>query len=306
MRLRPAVIAILAGALAAAPALAQQETGGSPPLSNRMAALTEALSQYRALDNGIWAAAGAARINDNRPGLSRKITSQSLQAGYDRRFDSPFAPGDQLVLGAAVAALSAKTQTDAQNMRTDSRGASVTGYGVYSPWLFLSFPVSFTVTHWSSDQTRDGSNLMPVYRTSYKSTSYATSAGAALTLPIERYLLTTGLSHRYSSNARPAYREAINPLGTDFQFTDAETTSASQLVGDLRLALPFQTGRVWASAGYAYDLRRSPSESARGEFPLGLGVDLFTARWQMGLAGQVVLRDDITSYAGTLTGRLQF
>ncbi|HWK94986.1 MAG TPA: autotransporter outer membrane beta-barrel domain-containing protein [Pseudolabrys sp.] len=298
MRFRLALIA----ALAATPTLAQE----SPQLNNRMAALTEALSQYRALDNGVWAAAGAGRINDSRPGLSRRITSQSLQAGYDHRFASPFAPGDQLVLGAAVAAVNAKVQTDAQNMRTDSRGVSVTGYGVYSPWMFLSFPVSFTVTRWSSDQTRDGSNLQPVYRTSYNSTSYATSAGAALTLPLARYLVTTSLSHRYSSNARPAYLEAINPLGTDFQFTDSETTSASQLVGDVRLALPFETGRVWASAGYAYDLRRRPSESARGEFPLGLGFDLFTRRWLVGVAGQVVLRDDITSYAGTITGRLSF
>jgi hypothetical protein len=298
MRLRLALIA----ALATTPALAQDNS----QLTNRMSALTEALSQYRSLDNGVWAAAGAGRINDSRPGLSRKITSQSLQAGYDRRFASPFTLNDQLVLGAAVAALSAKTQTDAQNMRTDSRGVSATGYGVYSPWFFLSFPVSFTVTRWSSDQTRNGTNLMPVYRTSYNSTSYATSAGAALTLPLERYLLTTSLSHRYSSNDRPAYLEAINPLGTDFQFTAAETTSASQLVGNVRLALPFETGRVWASAGYAYDLRRSPSESARSEVPIGLGVDLFTPRWLVGVAGQVILRDDITSYAGTLTGRLAF
>lgn len=298
MRFRLALIA----ALAATPAMAQEGT----QLTNRMAALTEALSQYRALDNGVWAAAGASRVDDSRPGLSRRITSQSLQAGYDHRFDSPFTPGDQLVLGAAVAAINAKVQTDAQNMRTDSRGVSVTGYGVYSPWLFLSFPVSFTVTRWSSDQTRDGTNLMPVYRTSYDSTSYATSAGAALTLPLARYLVTTSLSHRYSSNDRPAYVEAINPLATDFQVTPAETTSVSQLVGNLRLALPFETGRVWASAGYAYDLKRSPSESARSEYPLGLGFDLFTRRWQLGVAGQAILRDDITSYAGTVTGRLQF
>lgn len=298
MRLRLALIA----ALAATPAMAQEST----QLSNRMAALTEALSQYRPLDNGVWTAVGAGRTNDSRPGLSRKITSQSLQAGYDRRFGSPFTPGDQLVLGAAVAAVNAKVQTDAQNMRTDSRGVSVTGYGVYSPWIFLSFPVSFTVTRWSSDQTRDGTNLMPVYRTSYDSTSYASSAGAALTLPLARYLVTTSLSHRYSSNDRPAYLEAINPLATDFQFTPAETTSASQLVGNVRLALPFETGRVWASAGYAHDLKRRPTEDVRSEFPLGLGFDLFTRRWQLGVAGQMILRDDITSYAGTLTGRLQF
>lgn len=298
MRLRLALIA----ALAATPAMAQEST----QLTNRMAALTEALSQYRPLDNGVWAAVGAGRTSDSRPGLSRKITSQSLQAGYDRRFAAPFTPGDQLVVGAAVAALRAKVQTDAQNMRTDSRGVSVTGYGVYSPWLFLSFPVSFTVTRWSSDQTRDGTNLMPVYRTSYDSTSYASSAGAALTLPLARYLVTTSLSHRYSSNDRPAYLEAINPLATDFQFTPAETTSASQLVGNVRLALPFETGRVWASAGYAHDLKRRPTEDVRSEFPLGLGFDLFTRRWQLGVAGQMILRDDITSYAGTLTGRLQF
>lgn len=298
MRFRLALIV----ALGVTPALAQE----SSQLTNRMAALTEALSQYRSLDNGVWVAAGAGRTEDRRPNLSRRVTSQSLQAGYDRRFDSPFTPGDQLVVGAAIAAVNAKVQTDAQNMRTDSRGVSVTGYGVYSPWLFLSFPVSLTVTRWSSDQTRDGTPLQPVYRTSYDSTSYASSAGAALTLPLARYLVTTSLSHRYSNNDRPAYLEAINPLATDFQFTPAETTSASQLVGNVRLALPFETGRVWASAGYAYDLKRSPSENTRSEYPLGLGFELFTPRWLVGVSGQVILRDDITSYAGTLTGRLQF
>lgn len=298
MRLRLALLAVLA----ATPALAQENT----PLTNRMAALTEALSQYRSLDNGVWVAASAGRTEDRRPGLSRRITSQSLQAGYDHRFDSPFTPGGQLVLGAAVAAINAKVLTDAQNMRTDSRGVSVTGYGVYSPWFYLSFPVSFTVTRWSSDQTRDGTNLMPVFRTSYDSTSYATSAGAALTLPLARFLVTPSVTHRYSSNGRPAYLEAINPLGTDFQFTDSETTSASQLVGNIRLALPFENGRVWASTGYAYDLKRRPVEDVRSEYPLGLGFDLFTRRWLVGVAGQVILRDDITGYAGTVTGRLQF
>lgn len=298
MRIRLALIA----ALTATPAMAQEST----QLSNRMAALTEALSQYRPLDNGVWVAGGAGQIDDRRPGLSRKVTSQSVQFGYDRRFASPFTAQDQLVVGAAFAALSAKAQTDAQNMRTDSRGMSLTGYGVYSPWIFLSFPVSFTVTRWSSDQTRDGTNLMPVYRTSYDSTSYASSVGAALTLPVARFLATTSLSHRYSSNSRPAYLEAINPLATDFQFTPEETTDASQLVGNVRLALPFQTGRAWASAGYAHDLKRRPTEDVRGEFPLGLGFDLFTQRWQLGIAGQMILRDDITAYTGALTGRLQF
>ncbi|RDV04835.1 autotransporter outer membrane beta-barrel domain-containing protein [Undibacter mobilis] len=298
MRLRLAVIA----ALAATPALAQEST----QLANRIGAITDALSQYRSLDNGVWAAAGAGRINDKRPALSRTVTTQSFQAGYDRRFASPFTAQDQLVLGAAVAALSAKAQTDAQNMRVDSRGVSLTGYGVYSPWLFLSFPVSFTVTRWSSDQTRDGTNLMPVYRTSYESTSYASSVGAALTLPVARFLATTSLSHRYSSNNRPAYLEAINPLATDFQFTPSETTDASQLVGNVRLALPFETGRAWVSAGYAHDLKRSPSEGTRSEFPLGIGLDLLSPRWQLGIAGQVILRDDITAYAGALTGRMQF
>lgn len=298
MRLRLTLLA----ALATTPAFAQENT----QLTNRMAALTEALSQYRPLDNGVWVAAGAGLVDDRRPGLSRKVTSQSLQAGYDRRFASPFTLNDQLVLGAAIAALSAKAQTDAQNMRTDSRGVSVTGYGAYSPWFFLSFPVSFTVTRWSSDQTRNGTPLMPVFRTSYDSTSYASSAGVALTLPLAQYLLTTSLSHRYSSNGRPAYLEAINPPATDFQFTPAETTSASQLVGNVRLAMPFETGRVWASAGYAYDLTRSPSENARSEFPLGLGFDLYSARWVVGASGQVTLREDITSYGGMLTGRLLF
>jgi hypothetical protein len=298
MRLRLAILA----ALAAAPASAQEST----QLANRIGAVTEALSQYRSLDNGVWVSGGVGRVDDRRSGLSRKVTSQSVQFGYDRRFVSPFTAQDQLVLGAAFAALSAKAQTDAQNMRTDSRGWSVTGYGVYSPWLFLSFPVSFTVTRWSSDQTRDGTNLMPVYSTSYKSTSYASSVGAALTLPVSRFLATTSLSHRYSSNSRPAYLEAINPLATDFQFTPAETTDASQLVGNVRLALPFQTGRAWVSAGYAYDLKRSPSESTRNEFPLGLGLDLVSTRWQLGVAGQVVLREDITAYTGALTGRIQF
>lgn len=298
MRFRLALVA----ALTATPALAQQ----SPQLTNRMAALTEALSQYRPLDNGVWVAAGAGQVDDHRPGLSRKVTSQSVQIGYDHRFTSPFTASDQLVLGAAVAALSAKTQTDAQNMQVDSRGWSVTGYGVYSPWFFLSFPVSLTVTRWSSDQTRDGTNLQPVYRASYNSTSLASSVGAALTLPLARYLVTTSLSHRYGSNDRPAYLEAINPLATDFQFTPAATTDASQLVGNIRLAMPFEAGRVWASAGYAYDLKRGPSENTRSEFPLGIGLDVWSPRWQLGVAGQIILREDITSYTGMLTGRAQF
>jgi hypothetical protein len=298
MRLRLA----LAATLLASPALAQQDT----TLANRIAAVTEALSQYRSLDNGVWIGTGAGRINDSRPGLSRKVTTQSLQIGYDRRIDSPFTANDQLVLGVAGAVLSSKAQTDAQNMRVDSRGWSVTGYGVYSPYLFLSFPVSVTMTRWSSDQTRDGTNLMPVYRTSYDSTSYASSVGAALTLPVSRYLLTTSIDHRYNSNSRPAYLEAINPLATDFQFTPSAVTDASQLVGSMRLALPFQTGRAWVSAGYAYDLKRSPSEDARSEYPLGIGFDVFSTRWQIGLVGGLILRDDITGYSGTLTGRLQF
>ena len=301
MRTRLALLAVLI----ATPAAAQQGAANAP-LANRIAAATEALSQYRSLDNGIWAGTAAGRVDDRRTGLSRKVTMQSLQIGYDRRFVSPFTLNDQLVLGAAVAALSAKAQSDAQNMRVDSRGWSVTGYGVYAPYFFLSFPVSFTVTRWSSDQTRDGTNLQPVYRTSYDSTSYASSVGAALTLPLARYLLTTSVSHRYSSNSRPAYLEAINPLATDFQFTPEETTDASQLVGNIRLALPFQTGRAWISAGYAYDLKRSPSENTRSEYPFGIGFDIVTPRWLFGIAGQTVLRDDITVYSGALTGRLQF
>jgi hypothetical protein len=298
MRLRLAFITTLL----ATPALAQQDNA----LANRIAAVTEALSQYRSLDNGVWINAGAGRINDSRPGLSRKVTTQSLQIGYDRSIVSPFTPNDQIVLGIAGGALSAKAQTDAQNMRVDSRGWSITSYGVYSPYQFLSFPVSLTMTRWSSDQTRDGTNLMPVYRTSYDSTSYASSIGAALTVPVSRYLLTTTLSHRYSSNSRPAYLEAINPLATDFQFTPSAVTDASQLVGNMRLALPFQTGRVWVSAGYAYDLKRSPSEDARSEYPLGIGFDVFSTRWQIGLVGGLILRNDITGYSGALTGRLQF
>jgi hypothetical protein len=302
MRFRLALIA----ALATTPALAQQEAGGTSQLTNRMSALTEALSQYRPLDNGVWIAAGVGQVDDGRPGLSRRVTSQSVQLGYDHRIASPFTLNDQLVVGVAGAAIGASARTEAQNMRVESQGWSVTGYGVYSPYLFLSFPVSLTVTRWSSDQTRDGTNLQPVYRTSYNSTSIASSVGAALTLPLARYLVTTSLSHRYSGTNRPAYSEAINPQATDFQLTPSAVTDASQLVGNVRIALPFETGRVWVSAGYAYDVQRRPSEDTRSEFPLGIGLDMLSPRWQLGIAGQMILRDDITSYTGMLTGRAQF
>ena len=49
-----------------------------------------------------------------------------------------------------------------------------------------------------------------------------------------------------------------------------------------------------------------PAENTRSEYPLGLGFDVFTARWQVGASGQVTLRDDITTYGGGLTGRLSF
>jgi hypothetical protein len=291
--------------LIATPALAQQ-SGANEPLANRIAAATEALSQYRALDNGVWASASTSHIKDSRPGLSRKVDVRALQFGYDRRFAQAFTRSDQLVLGLAGALLNSSSKADAQNLQIDSKGWSITGYGVYAPSLLLSFPVSMTYGRWSSDQTRDGTQLLPVYRADYKSTSFASSFGAALTLPLSQYLLTSSLTHRYSSNRRPEYSEAINPLATDFVTTPAETTSASQLLGNLRLAMPFESGRVWGSAGYAYDIARSPGEGTRSEFPLGLGLDVFTRRWQLGAAGQVVLRQDITSYTGALTGRVQF
>jgi hypothetical protein len=301
MRTRLALLAVLI----ATPATAQQNAANTP-LANRIAAATEALYKFRPLDNGVWAGVSAGRTDDRRPDQSRKITVRALQFGYDHRFAQPFTNNDQLVLGLAGALLDASSKADAQNLQIESKGWSVTGYGVYAPYLFLSFPVSVTFGRWSSDQTRDGTNLQPTYRTSYDSTSFSSSVGAALTLPLAQYLLTTSVTHRYSSNKRPDYSEAINPLATDFLTTAGETTSSSQAVGNLRLALPFETGRLWASAGYAYDIARSPGESTRGEFPLGLGLDVFTRRWQLGIAGQVVLRDEITTYAGGLTGRVQF
>jgi hypothetical protein len=305
MRLLAGLFAVLIGTPAITPAMAQQSATGEP-LANRIAAATEALSQFRALDNGVWAGVSAGRIDDRRPSLSRKITVRALQFGYDRRFAQPFTNNDQLVLGLAGALLKASSKSDAQNLQIDSKGWNVTGYGVYAPYFFLSFPVSVTVGRWDSDQTRDGTPLLPTYRASYDSNSFASSVGAALTLPLARYLMTASLTHRYSSNKRPAYTEAINPLATDFLTTPGETTRSSQAVGNLRLALPFETGRLWASAGYAYDIARSPGESTRSEFPLGLGLDVTTQRWLFGAAGQVVLRQDITSYTGALTARLQF
>lgn len=301
MRTRLALLAVLI----ATPAAAQQNAANAP-LAARIAATTEALSQFRPLDNGVWAGVSAGRTDDRRPGLSRKITVRALQFGYDRRFTQAFTNNDQLVLGVAGALMKASAKSDAQNLDIDSKGWNVTAYGVYAPYLFLSFPVSVTFGRWSSDQTRDGTPLLPIYRTSYDSSTFASSVGAALTLPLAQYLLTTSVSHRYSSNKRPEYSEAINPLATDFITTPGDTTHASQLVGNLRLAAPFVGGLVWASAGYAHDLARDPDENTRGEFPLGLGLDVYTRRWQLGLAGQVVLRQDITSYTGTLTGRLQF
>lgn len=302
MRLRLALIAVLVSA----PALAQQNPAGGGPLANRIAAATEALAQYRSLDNGVWVSGSVGRVDDRRPGLSRKVTTRSLQLGYDHRFVSPFTDNDQLVLGLAGAVLDAEARIDAQNIRVDSRGWSVSGYGIYSPYLFLSFPVAVTIGRWSSDQTRDGTPLLPVYSTSYDSTSFASSVGAALTLPLSRFLVTTSVSHRYNNNSRPDYSEAINPTGTVFQTTPSELTESSQVIGALRLALPFEGGRVWGSAGYAYDLKSSPAEDTRSEYPLGIGLDLMTPRWLLGVAGHMVLRDDITTYTGTLTGRLRF
>lgn len=296
----------LSALLIATPTLAQQNPPPDP-LASRIAAATEALAQYRSLDNGVWISGATSRIDDRRQNQARKVNVRSLQFGYDHRFDSPFTSNDQLILGIAGAALDSSSKAGAQNLQIDSKGWSVTGYGVYSPWLFLSFPVTVSVGRWSSDQTRDGTPLLPTYTASYTSNTFASSFGAALTTPVlSRYLLTTGVSHRYSQNKRPAYSEAINPLATDFVTTPGETTRASQLVGNLRLALPFEDGSVWGSAGYAYDLARSPGEGARSEVPLGLGVDVYTRRWQLGVAGQVVLRRDITSYTGALTGRVQF
>ena len=302
MRLR---ISLLAWIMSA-PALAQQAPAAGEPVSSRIAAATEALSQYRPLDNGVWSGVSLGQIEDRRPDLSRRVTTRAVQLGYDHRFASPFTANDQLLLGLAVAALDSSSRIDAQNMRIDSRGWSVSGYGVYAPYVFLSFPVALTYGRWNSDQSRDGTPLLPVYSTSYQSTSFASSIGAALTVPVSRLLWTTSLTHRYSDNNRPAYSEAINPLATDFQTTAAEVTDSSQLIASMRLALPFEGGRLWGSAGYAYDLRRSPIEATRSEFPLGLGVELMSARWQLGAAGQVILRDDITCYSGGMTARLQF
>ena len=75
---------------------------------------------------------------------------------------------------------------------------------------------------------------------------------------------------------------------------------------DARLEVEAFGGRAWVSAGYAHDLKRRPTEDTRSEYPLGIGLDLISPRWQFGVAGQVVLRDDITAYTGALTGRLQF
>jgi hypothetical protein len=302
MRFRLALIATLI----TAPALAQDNQAAREQIANRIALTTEALSQFKALDNGIWISGSGSHIKDSRPGLSRKVDVRALQFGYDRRFASPFTAFDQLVLGVAGAVLDASSRFDAQNLQVDSRGWSVTGYGVSAPYAFLSFPVAVTIGRWSSDQTRDGTNLLPTYRASYNSPTFASSAGAALTLPASRFLVTTGVTHQYSSTRRPAYSEAINPLATDFVFTPAETTEASQLIGTIRLTLPFEAGRVWASAGYAHDLKRSPSESTRSEMPLAVGVDLVTARWLFGVSGQTILRNDITSYTGSVIGRLQF
>jgi hypothetical protein len=306
MRCRLALLAALFAALAASPALAQQDIGRGGAVAARIDAATEALMRYRALDNGVWANLGGSTIDDRRPGLSRKVTLRALQFGYDHRFDSPFTANDQLLLGVSGGVLDASSRADAQNLQIQSRGWSAGVYGVYSPAFFLSFPVSLSLTRWSSDQTRDGTPLMPVYRASYDSTSWAGSVGAALTLPISRFLLTTSLTYRYNDNDRPDYAEAINPLATDFQTTPGEVTSESQLVGNLRLTMPLENGRLWASAGYAYDLKRFPAENSRNEYPLGLGADFIAARWQFGAAGLVTLRDDITTYSGMLTGRLRF
>lgn len=292
--------------LVSVPALAQENPAAGDSLSSRLAATTEALARYRSLNNGLWTGASIGRVNDSRPGLSRTVTTSALQLGYDYRIVSPFTANDQLVLGVAGGALNASSRTDAQNMKIDSRGWSVSGYGVYAPYVFLSFPAAVTVGRWTSDQTRNGTPLMPVYRTSYDSTSFASSVGTALTLPLSRFLVTTSVSHRYNSNNRPEYKEAINPLATDFQITPSERTESSQLVGIVRLALPFEGGRVWSSAGYAYDLKRSPAEDTRSEFPLGIGFDFLSPRFQLGAAAQVVLRDDITAYTGSVTGRVQF
>ncbi|HEY2210805.1 MAG TPA: autotransporter outer membrane beta-barrel domain-containing protein [Bradyrhizobium sp.] len=296
----------LSAVLLSIPTLAQERAAVDEPLANRIAATTEALSQYRSLDNGIWSGASLGHINDSRPGFSRVVDVRSLQIGYDYRIVSPFTANDQLVLGLAGGVLNAAARLDAQNTHIDSHGWSVTGYGVYAPFIFLSFPVAISVGRWSSDQTRTGTPLMPIYSASYDSTSFASSVGAALTLPVSRFLLTTSFSHRYSDNNRPAYDEAINPAATDFQTTPAEVTDSSQLVGNMRLALPFETGRLWTSVGYAYDLQRLPAEDTRSEYPLGIGLDLLSPRWQLSAAGQLVLRHDITTYTGSLTGRLQF
>jgi len=301
MRLRLALIA----SLLAAPAMAQQNAGGEG-LANRIAAATDALSRYRVFNDGVWASASGASIDDRRTGLSRKVTVRALQFGYDHNFLSPFTPYDALLVGVAGSVLNASSRADAQNLQIDSKGYSVTGYGVYAPYVFLSFPVSVTVTRWSSDQTRDGTPLQPVYSTNYKSTSWSSSVGAALTLPVWRFLMTTTLAHRYSDNKRPDYSEAINPLATDFVTTPSEITQSSQLAGTFRLTLPTETGRVWVLAGYTYDIKRSPAEDTRSEFPLGLGADLITRRWLVGVSGQAILREDITSYSGSFTGRLQF
>jgi hypothetical protein len=295
----------LCAVLTRTPALAQQ-SAPAEPLANRIAATTEALSQYRAVDNGVWASGSTSLVNDRRQDLSRKITVRALQFGYDHRIESPFTANDELVLGVAGAVLNSSSKSDAQNLQVDSRGWSVTGYGVYAPYLFLSFPVTVSVGRWNSDQTRDGTPLMPIYGANYDSTSVTSSFGAALTVPVQRLLLTTSLTHRYTKNNRREYTEAINPLATDFQTTPAEITEASQLIGNMRVALPFVGGQVWASVGYANDLKRTPAEDTRSEFPLGLGVDFVTRRWQLGLGGQAILRNDITSYTGSLTGRLQF
>ena len=101
----PAALAA-AGLTAAAPALAQQPAAGGP-LASRIAAASEALAQYRPLDNSVWVSFGGSAIKDRRPDLSRKVTLTALQFGYDRRFTGAFDGGDQLFVGIAGGVLNA-------------------------------------------------------------------------------------------------------------------------------------------------------------------------------------------------------
>jgi hypothetical protein len=173
--------------------------------------------------------------------------------------------------------------------------------------LFLSFPISVTLSWWDSDHTRTGTPLQPIYSASYSSRSLSTSAGVALTVPFYPLLVTGSVRHAYNSNTRPAYVEAINPLATDFQTTPGEITSASQLIGDLRFVLPFRSGHIWVSAGYAYDLKRSPTEGDRDEVPLGAGVEFYTPRWLLGLSARASTgRDNIEQYSFSGAARLRF